>query len=423
MKYVPRKFVVTVLTAMLGIQNVAIMAAKKSKPEKPPTDQKMLVSGNTEFALDLYHQLQNEFGQEGEEYNLFFSPYSISTALAMTYGGARGETEKQMADVLHYNLGQDRLHSTFGKLQQDLDTEEKDKGYQLHVANALWGQKDYKFLEEYLQLTQKYYGAGLKQVDFVNEREKARNTINIWVENKTNNKIKNLIPKGILTGLTRLVLTNAIYFKGDWASKFKEENTKEEFFYTKPDRKIKVPLMHQTEEFRYGQTEELQILELPYKGEQLSMVIVLPKERNGLGRLEKQLKPDNLKDWQKTLRKRKVEVYLPKFTLTSTFSLSKTLAKMGMPYAFDIPARSADFSGMDGSKELFISAVLHKAFVEVNEEGTEAAAATAVVMSLRSMPLPPPIFRADHPFLFLIRDTRTDSILFMGRLVNPEAVK
>ena len=420
MNYFLRKVIVTGLAAIFGIQNMVSMGAKRPEPAKQPTDQQRLVAGNTEFSLVLYRQLLNEFGKKDKDFNIFFSPNSLSTALAMTYGGARGETQEQMADVLHFNLGQDRLHSAFEKLRKDLDAQEKDKGYQLSVANALWGQKGYPFLPDFLELTRKRYGAGLKQVDFSRETEKARKTINAWVEKQTKDKIKNLIPKNILTRLTRLVLTNAIYFKGDWASKFKEEKTQEEFFYTKSDKKIKVPLMHQTETFRYGQTDQLQILELPYKGEQLSMVVLLPKGRNDLGRLEKNLKPENLKNWLKKLRKRKVEVYLPKFKLTSKFSLSNILEKMGMPFAFDKPAGTADFSGMDGRRELFISAVLHKAFVEVNEEGTEAAAATAVVMSLRSMPTPPPVFRADHPFVFIIRDNPTGSILFMGRLANPK---
>ena len=299
----------------------------------------------------------------------------------------------------------------------------KKGGYQLSVANALWGQKGYGFLQEFIDLTKKYYGAGLREVDFVSavEREKARKAINAWVEKQTKDKIKELIQPGVFTRLTRLVLTNAIYFKGDWASKFKEENTKPAPFYVTEEKSVEVPMMYQKGQFAYTEGEDAQVLVLPYKGDELSMLIVLPKKPSLLPSIERELTLKNLKVELERLRKQEVKVYLPKFKITwGVFKLNDILKAMGMKDAFSLPP--ADFSGMTGRKDLFISHVLHKAFVEVNEEGTEAAAATAVVMDRESAPAPPPVFRADHPFVFMIRDNRSGTILFMGRVTNP-AVK
>ena len=386
---------------------------KDEPPVDPQKDQAAVVLGNNGFALELYAKL---CGREG---NLFLSPFSISTALAMTYAGARGETEAQMAKVLHFALGQKRLHPAFEELITGLYAEKKKQGYQLVVANALWGQEGYGFLKEFLELTRTYYGAGLHELDFKGATEPARKTINTWVERKTKGKIKDLIKPGVLSALTRLVLTNAIYFKGDWASKFKEGETKESPFTLLSGKKVTVPMMNQTEEFKYMEDEKLQALELPYVGDKLSMVVFLPRKIDGLGDLEKSLTVESLSKWLRALRKRKVIVLLPKFKMTSEFGLADVLRSLGMTDAFSLPP--ADFSGMDGKKDLFISAVIHKAFVEVNEEGTEAAAATAVVMGLTAvMPEQPPVFRADHPFTFIIRETESNSILFMGRVSKLE---
>ncbi|MCK4307062.1 serpin family protein [candidate division WOR-3 bacterium] len=369
-------------------------------------DKKTVVDGNNMFALELYTELKE---QEG---NLFFSPYSISTALAMTYAGARGNTEKQMAEVLHFELSQKCLHPTFHSLISQLNAQ--GKGYQLNIANALWGQKGYGFLEEFLELTKANYGAGLNEVDFVRDAESARKTINAWVEEQTKDKIKDLIKPGILDALTVLVLTNAIYFKGNWASQFKKKETKDSKFYVRANKTVKVPMMYQKEKFKYMETDGFQAIELPYVDNELSMVILLPKKREGLVELENSLNVDSLNKWLGNLRKQEVTIYLPKFKMTSEFRLEEVLASMGMPDAF---SGQADFSGMIGRKELFISAVIHKAFVDVNEEGTEAAAATAVVMAKGTVPVFR--FRADHPFIFLIRDISSGSILFLGRVVNP----
>jgi len=389
---------------------------KEKKPAARPTDLGIVVEGNNRFALDLYAKLRAEKG------NVFVSPYSISTALAMTCAGAAGDTETQMAKVLHFTLSRDRLHRAMGLLVSDLNKAGEKGDFQLVVANALWAQKDYVFLKEYLELVQTSYTAGLNHVDFKKDHEKARKTINAWVEDKTNDKIKDLIQPNILTVLTRLVLTNAIYFKGTWVSQFKEHNTQDKPFTLLDGKKIDVPTMHQTESFKYMENERLQALELDYHGRRVSMVILLPKQPNGLPALEKAINAKTLKSWLSKLRRQRALVAVPKFKLSYDLELSGTLVAMGMPDAFDVDQK-ADFSKMTGNKDLIISKVIHKAFIDLNEEGTEAAAATAVIMSVRGamMPEQEKRFVADHPFLFLIRDVRTGSILFMGRMMNPEA--
>ncbi len=373
-----------------------------------------LVRGNNTFALSLYGELRE---QEG---NLFFSPFSISAALAMTYGGARGNTAAQMEQVLHFEVTTERLHQAFSQLTEQLNAQGKKGGYQLSVANALWGQQGVGFLKKFLDLTEKHYGAGLRQVDFAAATEAARKTINAWVEKETQGKIKDLIQPGVLNALTRLVLTNAIYFKGTWAEQFDKKATRDAPFTLATRQQVKVPMMHKTENFGYTEAEDFQALELAYAGDDLSMVIFLPREVDGLAALEKKLSLENLESWLGGLRRQTVQVSVPRFTMTSEFGLQDVLKSLGMTDAF---SGAADFSGMTGRRDLFISAVIHKAFVDVNEEGTEAAAATAVVMMTSAAPRPPVVFRADHPFIFLIRDNASGSILFIGRLVNPAEEK
>jgi len=399
-------------------------------------DAQALVEGNNRFALELYARLR------GNEGNLFFSPYSISTALAMTYSGARGTTAGQMAQTLRFPrepnkaldsdnqdkllyrvekrlLSDERLAAAFGRLQKGLKADPKREGYELSVANALWGQRGYDFLEEFLEIVETNYGGRLGEVDFAAATEKARRSINAWVEEKTKNKIKELIKPGVLNSMTRLVLTNAIYFKGAWDTPFQEAATRPASFTLSGGKKVDVPMMNQNDRFKYAETESFQALELPYADNELSMVILLPKKTDGLSDFEKKLTAKSLSDWLSKLAKRKVIVSVPKFEMTSQFSLAAVLKSMGMTDAF--APREADFSGMNGRKDLFISAVVHKAYVEVNEEGTEAAAATGVAIGLTSMPIDrPPTFRADHPFLFLIRHNLTGSILFIGRVANPK---
>ena len=407
------------VTVLWGLTGLLLAINVKDKEDPLKADTAAVVAGNSEFALELYAKLNDDPSIKAEGGNLFFSPYSISTALAMTWAGAGGQTEKQMAEVLHFSLPQERLHQAFGTLEKQLNAGGKKRGYQLSVANALWGQKGYGFLKEFLDLTKKNYGAGLREVDFINpvQREKTRKTINKWVEKKTKKKIKELIQPGIFNELTRLVLTNAIYFKGDWAIEFDKKNTSDAPFMISADKKVIVPMMHREDRFTYAETPDLQILELPYKNEDLSMIVLLPKKVDGLAALEKSLAVKNLNTWMGALRKRQVIVYLPRFKMTiGPLELKDILKSMGMKDAFSM---AADFSGMDGTKMLFISNVLHKAFVAVDEKGTEAAAATAVIVTLKAAPTAPTVFRADHPFVFIIKDNRSGSILFMGKLVKP----
>jgi serpin B len=370
-----------------------------------------VVSGNNAFAFELYAKLKTTEG------NIFFSPYSISAALAMTYAGARGNTEKQMAQVLHFGKDQKGFHEAFGELQTRMNDIQKKGNVKLSVANSLWMQKDYKFLPEFLELTGKNYEAGFNYVDFKNETEKTRVEINTWVEKQTNEKIKELIKKRILNATIKMVLANAIYFKGSWADKIDTTMTREMLFRASLNDSVPVKMMVLLEHsFKYYENKKLQYLELPYIGNDLSMTIILPKNKYGLYEIEKSINMLTLDSINTRLSKDIVNIFIPKFRTTQDLMLIPILLKMGITDAFE---NVADFSGMNGKKDLLISAVIHKAFVDVNEEGTEAAAATAVIMATKGGEPEYPVFRADHPFLFLIRDNATGSILFMGRIVNP----
>ena len=403
------------LRYLVLLPSLICVAAAASFPGKPfetgsPADTATIVAGNRRFALDLYNRLRTAEG------NLFFSPYSISAALAMTCAGARGTTEKQMAETLHFMPDGQMLHPAFSSLQSQLMQEQEKGQVELSIANALWVEKGFSLLKNFTDLTGRYYEASVNRVGFKNETERARLQINAWVEDKTKNKIQELIKPGVLDSLTRLVLTNTIYFKGNWARRFKKDRTREEQFWMEPGTAVMVPMMNGQDDFGYLEDEMLQALELPYAGDSLSMIVLLPRSIDGLGALEDTLAADTLTARLDAIRKREVRVSLPKFTMTSQFELAQTLGSMGMPEAF---SGAADFSGMTGGRDLFISAVVHKAFVDVNEEGTEAAAATGVAMRLTAAPVSPPVFRADHPFIFLIRHNPSGSILFLGRLTRP----
>jgi serpin B len=372
---------------------------------------KNIARDNTLFALDLYKQLKMTDG------NLFFSPFSIFTALAMTWTGARENTAVQMAETLHFAEKPAKFHRAIGDLISQLNAVQKETDVELSIANAIWAQKGYQFLDEFFRIVQQSYQADLKQVDFSSAAESARQAINAWVEQQTNEKIKNLLPPNVLNALTRLVLVNAIYFKGFWVNQFKSRDTREMEFWLLTEVTVKVPMMHQEHQFGYWENDWLQIIEMPYKEESLSLIVLLPKEKTGITDLEQKLNFENMMAWQSRLRKQKVIVFFPKFKIESQFSLGQTLSLMGMPDAFD--PELADFSAMVGHKELYISAVIHKAFLEVNEEGSEAAAATGVVVGVTSIAPSPPIFKADHPFVFFIRDNKSQSILFLGRVLNP----
>ncbi len=380
-------------------------------PAAPAEDMAEAARGNNAFAIDLYGKLRSRPG------NVFISPASVSTALAMTYAGARGRTAEEMASALHFTLPAQRLHPAEGALLHDLGRGGRSGDYRLAIANALWGQKGAGFLPDFLELTRANYGAGLQEVDFQGATEEARRTINTWVEKQTQDRIKDLLLPGNVSSETKLVLTNAIYFKGDWDAQFKKEQTQDGPFRVSEDRKVTVPLMNQTGEFPYAEGDGAQLLEMPYKGKDLSMVVLLPRKADGLADMEKGLTAERLQGWLGRLHEQKVIVAFPKFTTTIRYSLATPLAELGMKQAF---AEAADFSGMTTQK-VQISDVIHKAFVDVNEEGTEAAAATAVVAATPGPPTTIHVFRADRPFVFLIRDRQSGAILFLGRLADPKA--
>jgi serpin B len=378
-----------------------------------------LVRGNNEFALGLYGRIAPGAG------NRFISPFSVSCALAMTYGGARGDTATQIAKAMHFKLPPAELHPAFHRLIADLhqrieslNDPEAARAVELLTANALWTQSGEPILPEFQKLIESNYEGGLFPVDFRQSAGAAREYINHWVEEHTRGKIKDLIKPQHIDSRTVVILTNAIYFKALWASPFAAQHTRPDDFQATAGEKVRVDMMHLSERFRYAEDASAQVLELPYRGGNLSMVVVLPKTPDGLGRLESSLSLATLDGWLSALAQRRVDVSLPRFKLTAESELKDALSSLGMPAAF--VGGQADFSGMTGSRDFAISAVVHKAFVEVEEKGTEAAAATGVAMLRASIAQPPPtIFRADHPFLFLIRDIRSGTILFLGRLVRP----
>jgi serpin B len=389
-----------------------------TSPDVSQSEQALLVKGNSAFAFELYQAL------EGEEGNLFYSPYSISLALAMTYAGARNETAEQMADTLHFLLEQDRLHPAFNWLDAELASRGKGaagkngEGFRLNIVDAIWGQTDYEFLSDFLDVLAENYGAGLRVLDFVAEPEKSRVTINDWVSDQTEDRIEDLIPPGAIDALTRSVLTNAIYFNAAWAYPFNENVTADSPFYLLDSGQVIVSMMQQTESFGYTEGEGYQAVELPYDGDELSMVILLPASGN-FQAFEGGLQAEDVSDIIGSLEPSEVSLTMPKFEFDSDFSLKDTLAGMGMRDAFS--PGDADFSGMTGNRELFISDVVHKAFVSVDEAGTEAAAATAVIVAGSAAPQPPVEVTIDRPFIFLIRDIQTGAILFIGRVLNPGA--
>ena len=399
------------------------------RPRRAEEEYRRLARSSNSFAWSLYGRLR---AQEG---NMFYSPLSLHTALTMTYAGARGQTQERMQGVLRVPEvrggppGRDgemitgfaywpaaRLHKTYAGLLKALTPPKKAK-YELRVANALWGQKGYTWRKEFIDITKNSYGAGLREVDFSKAAE-AAGKINKWVEQQTKNKIKKLIPPNMLGRDTCLVLTNAIYFLGTWKYQFDKDRTTDLPFKLSADKTVKVPMMRQTAVFGYGEMKHADVLIMPYKGDALSMVIFLPKKLDGLDAVEKRLVARGSGAVPVRLKMQKVKLYLPKFEITWKAEMKKPLKAMGMSYAFE--SGKADFSGMNGKKDLFISHVLHKAFVDVNEEGTEAAAATAVIMARNGSSRLPPVFRVDHSFIFVIRHNKTGAVLFIGRVTNPK---
>jgi len=378
-------------------------------------DVSMLVSGNNAFAFELYHAVSDS----GD--NLILSPYSISSALAMTYAGARGNTEQQMADTLNFTLPQEQLHPAFQALDLALtpaeSTDPEEEPLQLNIANALWAQVDYDFLVDYVDLVAQYYEAGLQELDFETDPEGSRQTINDWVSEETEERITDLLAEGTITPDTRLVPTNAIYFKGGWLSKFDPEFTRDQPFYLLDGSEVTVPMMSQTIMFPYVDGEGYQAFSMPYAGGQAAMLVLLPDADN-FEAFEESLTAEQFQTVLDSVMPVELMLSMPRFEYESGFELDDTLISLGMSDAFD--PDNADFSGMTGGPDLFISAVIHKAFVKLDESGTEAAAATAVIMAptaaQENTPVPVVV---DRPFLYVIYDQTTGSILFIGRVLNP----
>ncbi|QDA30555.1 serpin family protein [Thermococcus indicus] len=369
-----------------------------------------VVEGLNAFAFELYRELSAEGG------NVFFSPYSVEVALAMAYEGANGTTREEMEKVLHLP-GNDEVRWT-GFRYLVLSLNPSDGPYVLSTANALWVQKEYPVNGRYLWIIREFYTGDVRSVDFVKDPDGAAEEINRWAEEQTRGRIRDLIPRGALNEYTRLVITNAIYFKANWSSRFDPRDTANESFTLASGEKITAPMMHQRATFNYTENDELQALEMPYEGGRLSMLIILPRDNSPSG-IEGKLTPEFIRELRGSMKPEFVDVTVPKFRFEKSYSLKKPLIDMGMEKAF---SDGANFSGITDAERLFISDVIHKTFISVAENGTEAAAATAVIVFAASAPREEPeykVFRADHPFLFLIIDRETGAVLFMGRLVDP----
>ena len=377
-------------------------------PQEEP-DKKEVARSNNDFAFSLYKQLKSA------DENLFFSPYSISSALAMTYTGAKGVTRQELSEVFGYyssNLAHARGYQS---LQEHLDSLNQDD-LELHMANALWCQKDYDFQQDYLDINRGYFSAAIRQVNFKRRYQEVREQINQWVEKQTNQKIRDLIDRGVLDPMTRLVLVNAIYFNGKWEHPFPENKTREDAFHPVPEQEVKLPFMNQSLRLPYYEGGFYKAVAIPYSKDNLSMLILLPNRHEDMSKLESKMKGSFYESLNDSMHKEEVDLSIPRFKLEAKYQLNEPLRQMGMKSAFD---GEADFSGMTGDKDLYISEVVHQSFVEVNEEGTEAAAATGVVMRKTAI-VERPSFTADHPFLFMIRDQQTHAILFMGKMQNPK---
>ncbi|XP_026109886.1 leukocyte elastase inhibitor isoform X6 [Carassius auratus] len=385
-----------------------------------------LSAANTQFSLNLFKKISEGNATK----NVFYSPISISSALAMVSLGAKGNTAAQMFKVISHlcispHVKEDQIHSSFNKLMSEL--KKPGAPYVLSLANRLYAEQSYQFVEKFLNDTKTYYKAELEEVDFKKKSEAARANINKWVEKNTQEKIKNLLPQGSVNDATKLVLVNAIYFKGNWEKKFPKEATRDGQFKLNKAQTKPVKMMYQESKFPLGFIPELnsQVLELPYIGKNLSMLIILPNkiqdETTGLQKLEKALTYEKLMEWTKPnkMLQEQVQVSLPRFKMEESYDMKSLLISMGMEDVFDL--QKVNLSGMSPNNDLVVTKVIHKAFVEVNEEGTEAAAATGVVIlgATALKPEDPKIFIADHPFLFFIRHNPSNSILFYGRFCSP----
>jgi serpin B len=390
--------------------------ARITTPQVTSDESTALAAGNGAFAFDLYQAMRGEPG------NLFYSPYSISSALAMTYAGARGSTETQMAKTMHFTLSQDRLHPAFNALDLALASRgqgsqgQDNKGFRLKIANSVWGQKGYPFDQAYLDVLAKNYGAGLQLTDFQKSPEPSRAAINAWVKAKTENKIIDLLPQGSITDLTRLVLANAVYFNAAWDFPFSKESTHDRDFTLLDGTKVKVPMMFQKKTHGYVRGQGYQVVELAYDGREIVMDILMP-DVNNMATFEKSLTSEQVNSILRNLKPTEMDLTIPKFNYGANLNLTKVLKALGLEEA--LTPGKADFSGMSSNKDLYISDVVHKAIVVVDEKGTEAAAATGVMVGTTAMPIDNVSVTIDHPFVFLIRDVKTNTVLFVGRVVNP----
>jgi serpin B len=379
-------------------------------PKGPPNAE--VIESTNRFALDLYGKMAKR-----EQGNVFFSPLSISTGLAMAYAGAGGRTRSEIAQVLHVAGPEPELHRTFAALRRDLDARNAT-GWRVLLANRIWARHDYDFHPEFFELVTGHYQAEPAHVDFAQDTAGARRQINAWVREQTRGKIKDLVPDDVLSPSTRMVLSMAIYFASDWDHPFETGLTEQAAFYIAPGKKVQVPMMHQAGYFAYFRGDGFQALALPYQRDRFSMVLLLPDEIDGLAELEAQLDADDLREWLAAMRHEHVDLFMPRFRLETRIDLREVLRSMGMQAAFD--PKAAEFPRITSSERLFISAALHKAYVDVDEQGTEAAAADVWADdSAGADDGEPPVFRADHPFLFLIRHNGTGAILFLGRLAVP----
>jgi serpin B len=387
-------------------------AAIPPEPIQPAAKMNPVPGANNAFNADFFQQV---LGKPG---NVFFSSFSMEAAFGMLAAGAKGDTLKQMQKALQLPADAEVTHAGFKELFSKLNNDKvpaEKRGFELRVANALWGSQNYPWNKDYLRIVAENYGGGLFDTDFAMP-EPARKKINGWVEQQTKEKIKNLLPEGSVTVDTRLVLTNAIYFKGKWELEFDKKQTKDGAFAHANGKDTKVPLMHKSAGFQYAETENWQAVELPYIGKETAMFVLLPKKRGALKDLQKDVTAKLMDDLMAKLAyAREVNLTLPKFKIETDYNLAPVMQKLGMVDAFD--AGKADLSGLHtGTEKLSVTAAVHKAFVDVNEEGTEAAAATGIVVGTTSVPPPPKVFKADHPFVFAILHKPTKSILFFGKV-------
>lgn len=412
-----RELLVLALLAACGgsdgvdIPEVRSDLARDLTPAVTPAELTELVDGNTAFATDLYQRVRGEPG------NLFMSPHSISTALAMTYAGAAGDTATQMAQALHFTLPEPQLHAAFDALDLALASRATQAHgdtipFRLTTANALFGQDGWPFVPAFLDTLAQFYGAGVRVLDFEADPEAARTTINDWVEDRTNDRIQDLLPPGSITANTRLVLANAIYFSAAWSTPFEASQTADRPFHLASGATVDVPTLHANGEYAYGEGPGFRAAELTYDGEQLSMIVIVPDE---LAAFEAAFDADALAGVIGSLTPHEVDLSLPKFRFDAPLGLKDHLIALGMRDAFD---DGADFSRIDGARDLVIQDVLHKGFVAIDERGTEAAAATAVIIGDTSVPEHATL-AVDRPFLFAIRDRPTGAVLFLGRVVDP----